>query len=87
MFIKTCCNTKPNEKVSIVNLKKNWTFLEYKNYVKGLFPNKLHIFFVFSETISASEPIEESKLSILNKENQNIKANGYLYLTFIFWWF
>lgn len=28
------------------------------------------------ETISASELTEESKLSILNKENQNIKANG-----------
>jgi len=41
------------------------------------------LFFVFSETISASELTEESKLSILNKENQNIKANGYLYLTFL----
>jgi len=38
--------------------------------------------FFFSETISASDLTEESKLSILNKENQNIKANGYYILFF-----
>jgi len=40
--------------------------------------------FLFSETISTSELTEESKLSILNKENQNIKANGYFkYIFFL----
>lgn len=36
----------------------------------------LYLYFILSDTLLASELIEESKLSILNKENEDIKTNG-----------
>lgn len=37
----------------------------------------------YRDTILTSELLEESKMSILNKDNDDIKTNGFVHYTFL----